>query len=442
MAFRLSGRDKFALTLLMIMTTLLYADQLIMSAIIPELSGEFAVPSTTLGFIGSAFIIVGIVVSLLFGYISDKRSRKSLLIALILVGEIPCILTGVPFLTRSFWVFAVLRIFSGIGLGGIYPIAHSLLADYFGENRRATASAWMTIAWSLGAVLGTSVAGYMTGTCGWRCSFLIIGIPNIPIVLLYAFFCSEPKRGRSEEALASLIEQGIIYKKTIRFREIGIIFANKTNLFMFLQGLPGTIPWGIMTYWMITFFQSFRHLSKSMATTIFIVLGIGTVVGSLVFAFAGEWLYKKNPRYVPIMCAAGIISGTIPAYILLNTPIDPSDGRSFFLFLALAFFAGAFVSVATANVKAILMNVNRPEHRGTVFSFFNISDNFGWGVGPAIGGLIMPLGYLFTMNFSILWWIPCGIFFICVSFYITRDRDALRSLMGKRADEMTSSSRP
>jgi MFS family permease len=105
-------------------------------------------------------------------------------------------------------------------------------------------------------------------------------------------------------------------------------------------------------------------------------------------------------------------------------------------YMLMGFFAGALVSVAAANVKAILMNVNRPEHRGTVFSVFNITDNLGQGMGPAIGGLLVPMGHLFMMNFAVLWWVPCGLLFFMVARHIGSDRNALRSLMEKRAREM------
>jgi MFS family permease len=85
------------------------------------------------------------------------------------------------------------------------------------------------------------------------------------------------------------------------------------------------------------------------------------------------------------------------------------------------------------------MNVNRPEHRGTVFSVFNITDNIGAGLGPGIGGLLVPFGYLFMMNFSLLWLIPCGLIWFIVAKYINKDRNALRELLAQRAREMAGS---
>ncbi len=437
MAPAMTSRDRITLALLFIMSTLLFADQMIMSAILPELSREYGASETTLGLIGSAFTLVGAFISIVFGYLTDKVSRKMLLVLVILIGEVPCILTGVRFFTMNIESFTMLRILSGIGLGGVYPLTFSILADFFKEEHRATASAWMTVAWSIGAILGVMVAGYLTGAYGWRLSFILIGAPNVPIALFFLLYAREPERGRTEDALEELIQKGVIYRQTIRLSDFKVIVLNKTNLYTFLQGLPGTVPWGILTYWMITFFQEYRHVSKETATTIFLVIGIGSTIGGLAFAYAGEWLYKKKPAYMPLLCGVGVLAGIVPAAMLVNM-----SAANMAAYLAMGFFAGALVSVASANVPAMIMNVNRPEHRGTVFSVFNITNNIGMGLGPAIGGMLAPLGHLFMMNFAISWWIPCGLLLLVVARYISGDRNTLRSLLEIRAREMEAEFQP
>ncbi|TAL38668.1 MAG: MFS transporter [Spirochaetes bacterium] len=432
----MSLREKITLGLLFVMTTLLYADQLIMSAILPELSKEYAVSETTLGLIGSGFTLVGALISIVFGFFSDRAPRKALMVLVIMVGEIPCILTGVPYFTSSIESFTILRILSGIGLGGIMPITLSVLADFFREENRASASAWMITAWSVGSVLGVEVAGFLTNDFGWRLPFILIGVPNIPLAIIFALYAREPERGRTEEALEALIQKGLVYKQKIKLSDFGLIFTNKTNIYTFLQGLPGTVPWGILTYWLINFFETHRGVSKEMASLIFLVLGIGSLLGGLGFAYVGEWLYKKQPRYMPLMCGAGVLLGIIPSFLLINMSLENMT-----LYLALGFFTGFLVSVASANVNAILMNVNRPEHRGSVFAVFNITNNLGQGLGPAIGGLLIPLGQIFMMNFAILWWVPCGLLLLAVARYITADRESLRKLLGERAAQMQAQAR-
>ncbi len=428
---KMSGRDIVTLASLFVMTLLLFADQMIMSAILPELSKEYGASETTLGLIGSAFTLTGAFVSILFGYISDKGSRKAMLVLVIMIGEIPCIMTGIPYFTQSIGAFAALRLLSGIGLGGVYPVSYSVLADYFKEQHRSTAAAWMNTAWSVGTVLGVVLAGFLTNKYGWRISFILIGAPNIPIAIFFALYAKEPARGRTEDALEDLIQKGLVYKQKINLRDFNIILRIRTNLYIFLQGIPGTIPWGILTYWAITFFQVYRHVSKEMATTIFLVLGVGSTLGGIFFAYVGEWLYKKSPKYMPMLCGIVVLIGIIPTAILINLPVANMK-----MYLTLGFVTGFLIAVATANVPAIIMNVNRPEHRGTVFSVLNITGNLGNGLGPAIGGLLIPFGYLFVMNFAVSWWVLCGILLLAAAKYIIGDRDALHRLLEERAAEM------
>ncbi len=433
---RMNARDRITLGLLVLMSVFLFADQRIMSAILPELSAEYGADELTLGLIGSAFTLIGAFISIFFGYFTDKISRKKLLIATVFVGEIPCLLTGIPYFTQSIEMFTLLRVLTGIGIGGIYPISFSLLSDYFKEEHRATASACLGVAWAVGMMVGPGLAGFLTNDYGWRIAFIIAAVPNFPLVLLFALYAREPERGRTEDALEDLIQQGKVYKQTISPSDFKLILSNRTNLWTFLQGIPGTIPWGILGYWMIHFLEQVRHFSKEMATSVFMLLGIGATLGSLVFALIGERLYHRNPRYMPIMCGCGVLLGVIPAFMMINWPVANPEGVELVAFMSLAFLTGFFVAVASANVKAILMNVNRPEHRGSVFAVFNITDNLGQGFGPAIGGMLVSCGYLFMMNFSIFWWILCGLIFFMVARYITQDRDKLQRLMQERADQM------
>ncbi len=146
------------------------------------------------------------------------------------------------------------------------------------------------------------------------------------------------------------------------------------------------------------------------------------MVGGLAFAYVGEWLYKKKPSYMPLLCGFGVLAGIVPALLLVNLSIENVPA-----YLALGFVTGALVSVAAANVPAMIMNVNRPEHRGTVFSVFNITNNIGQGLGPAIG-IARATGVLFMMNFAVPGGSPAAAAFDGRAD-ITKDRDTLRALL-------------
>lgn len=431
---RLSLRSKVTLGLLVAMSFFLMCDMYITPAIVSDLALEYGVPQRSIGFVGSAFILLGALLSIFFGYTSDKVPRKRVLVLVVLIGEIPCFLTGISFFTASFAGFLTLRILTGIGVGGIYPLIFSLLSDYFTDRHRATAIAFVEMAWGLGMITGPALANIgVASDYGWRLAFILAAVPNIPIALFFWFFAEDPRRGGTEAAIHRAMEEGAQYNYKIKLSDFKILFSKKTNLFLFLQGIPGTIPWGLLTFWIITFFREVRDLSIGEATLLWEVFGIGSVLGAVGWGIIGDRLFAKNPRYLPTLCCIGILAGTVPCFIFMNISIS-SPG----ILMALGVLGGVSISTASANNKAMLMNINPPEHRGSVFAVFNITDNIGKGLGPALGGILLGAtgSYLVVMNVAISFWFLCGLIFIGVIVSINKDRSRMLDLLKERGDEM------
>ncbi len=89
------------------------------------------------------------------------------------------------------------------------------------------------------------------------------------------------------------------------------------------------------------------------------------------------------------------------------------------------------------NVRAMLLNVNAPETRGSIFSLYNLSDDLGKGFGPAVISLfIVAFGRLVAFNISILFWVLCGALYLVMVITFPRDEEALNRLLAERAKEM------
>ena len=400
------------------MSFFLMADMYITPAIIPELSEEYGVSADNIGWAGTAFMLLGAVMGLLFGYYNDKVSRKKLLIIAVALGEIPCFLTGLAGVTYNFEMFVLMRTLTGFGIGGIYPITFSLLSDYVTDKNRAKASAFVDIAWGLGILSGPILASYALGTdYGWRLAFIIAAVPSFPLILIYWLVATEPKRGQTEKSLTPTESE-----EKLTLSGFKTVLSNKTNLLLFLQGIPGSIPWGLLPFWIITFFREERGFSPEDATMIWEVFGIATVVGGLMWAIFGDWLFQKRAKYVAILCSTVILLGMLPEYLLLNVVFDDISS-----YLALGVMGGLFISVASSNVRALLMNVNTPEQRGRVFSVYNFADSIGKGVGPAVGGVILATtsDYQLMVNIAVSFWLVCAVIFTGTIFTVEKDREAM-----------------
>lgn len=432
---RMSRRDVWALVVLILVSIFLMADQNAMNPVVREIMAEYSVDESKVGLIGSAFTILGAAVSIFFGYYTDKFSRKKLFAASVLLGEIPCFLTGIKACTQTYEQLLFLRILTGLGVGGIFPITFSLVGDYFDQRHRATINAVISASWGVGEMLGQVLAGFLAGPMGWRFPFIVAAVPNFILVPIFLMVAREPKRGAKEDELKDLVEKGIEYKEQIKLSDLKYVFANKTNLIGFIQGIPGSIPWGLIPFFLVPFYEN-KGFSKEFATTLTLVLGLGATAGGLFGGWIGDKLHRKSPRLVPIMCAVAVALGIIPGHFLMIMKFPSQPGGAAWVFpIIFCVITGIIVTIPSANIKAMLLNVNPPEYRGSVFGIHNITDSVGRGIGPALGGLLIrKYGYLYAMLFSVYMWVPCAILYGTMALTIDKDLDNLRKHLQQKRE--------
>jgi len=409
-----------------ILLVLLNADQMVMSPTIGMIEQEFHVTDAQIGLVGAVFTVIGALISLVWGYLSDKYNRKNLLIYSILVGEIPCLMTAfsISFGQLFFW-----RVLTGIGVGASFPIVYSLVGDMFDEVSRGKVVAILASAMSVGGILGMVVGGFVGPTFGWRIPFVLVSLPNIVLAIIALFVLKEPKRGAFEKGIGELVQAGYAYPKLPKMQDYAKLVTVKTNLFLFFQGILGTIPWGAIPYFLVEYFRRERNLSVETATFVFLVFGIGSILGTIVGGWIGAKLYKKSKPSVPIFCA---VTTALGVWLTVLTVDYSAVGSKGLLILAILGLVAALMDSLTGpNVKFMLLNVNEPQDRGRIFSIFNLTDSLGTGVGRWIGGsfsvLLGSLGA--AMRVSAYFWFGCSVFLFLLTFYFAKDVQTLEQKM-------------
>jgi sugar phosphate permease len=95
------------------------------------------------------------------------------------------------------------------------------------------------------------------------------------------------------------------------------------------------------------------------------------------------------------------------------------------------------IAITGPNVMAMLLNVNAPETRGSIFSLFNLTDNLGKGFGPVIiSFFIVRFGRLWAFNIANLFWVACGLVLLAMIWTFPKDEAALNAAMRERARDM------
>ncbi|MBW2091090.1 MAG: MFS transporter [Deltaproteobacteria bacterium] len=434
------GQSLYAILLLASINLFLFADQNLMAPNLTRIAQDFGFSEVERdiklgGNISFVFWVLGGVISLSIGYLTDMVSRRKLFLAVIFIGEIPCLLSGfAETYTQLFWF----RALTGIGIGGALPLTFSLVGDYFPHHQRAAAAGYLGLAMGVGIAAGQLLAGMIGPTLGWRLPFIIVAIPNFLLGLLFWLTVREPERGRTEESLKDLIEKGQVYTGRINWREYKNLFKVKTNLLVFLQGIPGTIPWGVFFIFLNDFYAQDKGYTVEKATLIVMAVGLAAIIGGFVGGLIGNKLYNLKPRYLPLLCGTTTLAGIIPMALLINYPSQSgSENPSILLPVIIGLFTGFIVTITSPNVKAMLLNTNSPETRGSIFSLFNLADDLGKGFGPVIISFLIALfGRLWAFNIANFFWLFCGLVLLYLTVIFPKDKVALDELMEQRAETM------
>ena len=89
---------------------------------------------------------------------------------------------------------------SGSGEAGCSPPAHSMIADYYPAEQRATALGIYSLGIPIGIMFGLFAGGWINEFFGWRMAFFVVGVPGIILALVVRFTLAEPPRGLPKDA--------------------------------------------------------------------------------------------------------------------------------------------------------------------------------------------------------------------------------------------------
>jgi MFS family permease len=429
------GRAILAFWMIIGMTFFLFGDQNLIAPNLKNIASSFGITNQKEidwymgGLIPIFFFILGGCVSISMGYFSQKFSRKNLLLFSVLMGEIPCFLTG---FSTSYTEFFIFRVLCGFGLGGVFPILFSIVGDYFSHKSRVTATAYISLAMGLGVGIGQLIGGILGQSDplnGWRTSFIVMSVPSFFFALVYFLFCSEPKRGGMEEEFQDIDVDEL--NNRLSLQDIKMILKSKTNLGVFLQGIPGCVPWGVFFVFLVDYYETAYALGKAEASGLLTFAAIGIFLGTFLGGVIGQRLFNINRTYQPLFVMASILLGVIPCLYLIHAGTMAKSP----LFIFVNILAGMIITFPLSNVRSILISANSPKNRSAAFALYNLTDDLGKGLGPAMSAIILTLipERTTALSISILFWIPCALFWLPIVLYFKKDELSVRESLKQDA---------
>ena len=287
---------RFAIIVLTAMNLLNYIDRYVPSAVKDLFKRELHFSDTQTSLPLTAFVIVYMLTSPLFGTLADRWSRKALIAAGVALWSLA---TAGAALATGFVSFLLARALVGVGEAAYATISPSLISDYFPAERRNRVLTLFYVAIPVGAALGFTLGGIVGNAYGWRAAFLVCGLPGLLAAGLALAIREPPRGGFDREVLAAVPGWPEALRRLRSTAPYVIAVAGYVAV---------TWAGGGMADWFAPFLHRYRGMNVAEAGSL---TGAATVVGGLAGTLTGgllaDWLKRRSSSpYLMLSCVSMI----------------------------------------------------------------------------------------------------------------------------------------
>ncbi|MBC2650120.1 MFS transporter [Novosphingobium aerophilum] len=360
-----------ALSLLVLVAILNYADRFLMSGLAQPIKQHFGIGDAMMGaLMGPAFALLYTVFALPIARLADRRSRVAIVAAGCAVWSFFTLLSG---LATSAGLLAVARVGVGIGEAAYQAPAAALIAAYFPPAERGRAFALLGTAIYFGQMIGFAGGPAIGATWGWQSAFHALGVAGLVVAIATFLVVREPARPVADvTAIAERQPLGQVMR---------LLIGTPTVRYLATLLALGTLSGITFGMWGPALFERAYGLStKAAGATFALTFGLPGLAGMVGFGFLADRLGRNDPT-VQLRLSAIALGGTT-TLILAVVWID-----QLWVARLLAIPGGILGGGWSVAVLAGLQYLLPPAHRATGTALvLLITGLFATVLGPVIAG--------------------------------------------------------
>ncbi|MGZ8282071.1 MAG: spinster family MFS transporter [Allosphingosinicella sp.] len=277
----------YVLGVLFVVNVFNIVDRSIMGLLVDPVKREMTLTDTQMSLLtGFAFVLFYLMFGIFIARLADRGSRRLVLAVGIAIWSVMTALTGAA---QDYATLLVARIGVGIGEAACFPVAMSLIGDYFPSAKRPRAVSIFQASQYVAIVGGLVLIGWLAEYHGWRAAFVAVGLPGLLVAALFLLTVREPERGRHDADTGEAPE---------RFGPALRTILGNTSLvgLIFVMGL-GTMGIVTLASWSPPFLQRIHGLSVGeVGSVVGPAVGLPGLVGTVGAGFIASWLVKRSGR--------------------------------------------------------------------------------------------------------------------------------------------------
>ncbi len=367
----------YVLAILTLVQTCHGMDRAVIGLVLKPIGDEFHLSGQQLGLLaGLAFGLPFAFAAIPFGYAVDRTNRKVLLSCALTAWSAA---TGLCAVATGYWSLLAGRAAVGMAEAGGSSTGMSILSDYFGAEKRATAIGIWYLSAGIGFAIAFFAGGLIVAAYGWRMTFLLAGVPGLLLAPFLLLTLREPKRGQMDKA-EPVLKSGLWPRLKQLLARPGIAYGVAAITCI------ATAIYGMST-WLATFLIVRHGLPLAQAgTTVAIAYGLLGSVGGLAAGWGVDRINARRGGFDPARTA--LIASAIPILTAISGLAAMATGNSR-VAIGCIMAAGLFSSSYNGPVNAMIVTQAGPNLRGLAISTVQTSANLiGVGLGTWLIGKI------------------------------------------------------
>ncbi len=374
-----AGYTQYVLGVLVVVYVFNFIDRQILAILAPSIKEDLGLTDTQIGALsGVAFGIFYATLGIPIARLADRYSRVNIIAICLAIWSLMTALSG---LAANFWHLLIARIGVGIGEAGGSPPSHSLIADYFNPEKRATALGIYALGIPIGILFGNLAGGWINEFFGWRQAFFVVGIPGILLAIIMKMTVKEPPRGYSEPETNKQEAEHVPFMTVLKtmwgyrsFRHISLGAA--TQAF---------VGYGAIA-WMPSFLVRTHDMSTGeVGTALGLIIGIGGGLGTLLGGIIGDRLGARDVRWYMLVPGIGFL---IAVPFAFGVFVVESLWLALALYILPAFLVNLYTGPTFGMTQSLAPLAMRAAASALLLFIINI---IGLVFGPTMVGVLSDL---------------------------------------------------
>ncbi|MGZ7068287.1 MAG: MFS transporter, partial [Methanobacterium sp.] len=264
-----------------------FYDLILFTFLIIPIGQELHLSNLMLSYALSASIIAAAFGGVLFGVLSDKYGRKSVLQLTIIIYSIGTFLCA---FSTSLETLILFRIITGLGVGGEWATGQTYLNETFPAKLRGIFGVFLQTGNPIGLILASIVGGLLAPIIGWREAFLISVLPAFLVIIIRRKIPESDLWIKNKNAVKETLKN-----KRNEFISLFLKPYRKIFLMALILAILGSSAYWFTYSWLPTYLQGL-NLSISTSAMWIIVNQLGGVLGLISFGYVAD-RFGRRPAF-------------------------------------------------------------------------------------------------------------------------------------------------